>query len=300
MSNQQLAIMFADVSGSSRLYKAVGDELARALISEAVVRMLRAVNSHGGTLIKTIGDEVMARFPSAAQGLLAAVAMQRDAEMPIDGQMLPLRIGVNFGATLLENNDVFGEAVNDAAALVKIARARQIVTNASTLVHAPAELQSLCTVFDRVILKGGRDEEDISLVRWESPETTGSANATTVMGVVDTSTASPIVGGKLQLVYLGQNFAIAPELTPFHIGRDPAKCQLIIDSSFSSRDHSSIEYRRGKYVLVDHSTNGTYVQMRGHQDIYLRREEVPMTGSGEISIGQPLGTAPELTIVFEL
>lgn len=300
MSSHQFAIMFADVSGSSRLYKAVGDARARALVSEAVVRMLHAVNSYGGTLVKTIGDEVMARFPSAEQGIQAAIMMQRDAEQPIEGNLLPLRIGVNFGAAILENGDVFGEAVNDAAALVKIARARQIVSNAGTISQLSAGLQAVCTVFDRVVLKGGQHEEDISLVGWESPAQSGLSNATVVMGAVSAAAMLQQVAGSLHLSYLGQDCTVTPATAPFHLGRDPDKCQLAIDSSFASRDHCSIEFRRGKYVLVDHSTNGTYVHMTGSQDLFLRREELPLTGEGQISIGQPVGTAPELTIHFRL
>lgn len=300
MSQHQFAIMFADVSGSSRLYKSVGDARARSLVAQAVERMVQAVGSHGGLVIKTIGDEVMARFPSAEQAMQAAILMQRDAQTPIEGEWLPLRIGVNFGTAILESNDVFGEAVNDAAALVKIARARQVVSNASTIAHLSPQLQALCKVFDRVVLKGGRNEEDISLVAWESPEQIGGSSATVVMGAVTAASLVQQAVQGLRLKYLGQDMTVIPEATPFHLGRDTVKCQLPIDSSFASRDHCSIEYRRGKYVLVDHSTNGTYVQMSGSRDLYLRREELPLTGAGQISIGQPVGTAVELTIHFQL
>lgn len=300
MSRHQFAIMFADVSGSSRLYKVVGNVQARALVSEAVVRMLRAVRRYEGVLVKTIGDEVMARFPTAEQAIHAAIDMQREAETPIDGQILPLRIGVNFGATILENDDVFGEAVNDAAALVKIARARQIVTNADTIQCLPPVLRSLCTVFDRVILKGGQHEEEISRVAWEPAEGSGPSKATVVMTAINLHPVTPEAVDALELHYLGRQLVVTPATTPFHIGRDRHKCQLVIDSTSASRDHCQIEFRRGKYVLVDHSTNGTCVQMTGNKNLFLRREELPLTGEGEISIGQPVGTVPELTILFRL
>lgn len=295
MNRHDFAIMFADVSGSSRLYKAVGDSSARMLIAEAVSRMSNAVNRHGGTVVKTIGDEVMARFPSAEQAIDASIIMQRQSQLPIQGQILPLRIGVNFGPAILDNNDVFGEAVNDSAALVKIARARQIVTNASTVARLPAPLQALCTVFDHVVLKGGLVEEDISLVEWESTQENQSDK--TIIKGMSAVVVAPQANG-LKLRYFDADFEITPAKTPFRIGRD-AK-HLAIDSSFSSRDHCSIEFRRGKYVLVDHSTNGTYVKLNGSDQLYLRREELPLTSNGQISVGQPIGTAPELTINFEL
>jgi hypothetical protein len=295
MNRHDFAIMFADVSGSSRLYKEVGDNAARELIAEAVSRMISAVNNHGGSLIKTIGDEVMARFPSAEAGISAAISMQQQSQTPIKGQILPLRIGVNYGSTILDNNDVFGEAVNDSAALVKIARARQIVTNAGTIANLSASLQSHCSVFDRVILKGGLIEEDISLVNWETSDDHQS-DRTIIKGMTAVNVTPQT--GSLKLRYFELMFEITATTTPFKIGRDARN--IIIDSNFSSRDHCSIEFRRGKYVLIDHSTNGTYVKFNGSDELYLRREELPLTGSGQISIGQPTGTAPVLTIDFQL
>lgn len=295
MNRHDFAIVFADVSGSSRLYKEVGDASARTLIAEAVARMITVVNSHSGSVVKTIGDEVMARFPSAERAVTAAILMQQQAQNPINGQLLPLRIGVNFGSTILDNNDVFGEAVNDSAALVKIARARQIVTNAGTVIQLPPSLQKLCTVFDHVILKGGLIEEDISLVSWEISRQTQS-DKTIIKHIKAVNTA--LQANNLKLRYLDFKFEISALTTPFKIGRDSG--HMTIDSSFSSRDHCSIEFRRGKYVLVDHSTNGTYVRFNRSEELYLRREELPLTSSGYISIGQPIGTAPELTIEFQL
>lgn len=295
MNRHDFAIMFADVSGSSRLYKAVGDNVARALIAEAVSRMMQAVNKHGGTVIKTIGDEVMARFPTAEAGISAAITMQQQSQNPIEGQILPLRIGVNFGSTILENNDVFGEAVNDSAALVKIARARQIVTNAGTVSQLSSSLQDQCSVFDRVVLKGGQVEEAISLVHWETSEDNQS-DRTIIKGM--SAVVVPPPTGSLKLRYFELMFEVTAATTPFKIGRDAKN--IVIDSNFSSRDHCSIEFRRGKYVLIDHSTNGTYVKFNGGEELYLRREELPLTGSGQISIGQPTGTAPVLTIEFQL
>jgi adenylate cyclase len=296
MHPSSLAIMFADVSGSSGLYKAVGDAQARAIIAEAVSRMIDAVKTHDGTLVKTIGDEVMAHFPSADQAIAAAIDMQRASELPIQTRFLPLRIGVNFGPTLLEHGDVYGEAVNDAAALVKIARARQIVTNADTVSKLALDLASCCRVFDRVVLKGGKHEEDICVVAWEREQEQTVSNAT-VVGVLafDRSLVTA-----LQLRYFDQEIQVSLDKTPFHIGRGDDKCQLVIDSTFASRDHLHIEYRRGKFVLVDHSTNGTYVQVADSPALFLRREELPLSGRGFISVGQPLGTAPELILEFIL
>ena len=71
MSNESAAIMFSDVSGSSRLFKEVGDAEARAIISKVVSMMMNKTQAQNGTVIKTIGDEVMASFPTAQAALNA-------------------------------------------------------------------------------------------------------------------------------------------------------------------------------------------------------------------------------------
>ncbi len=283
---QRLAIMFADLAGSSALYKQLGDGQARPLVRQAVSRMALAVARHGGTVIKTIGDEIMASFPLAEQAVACALAMQRDTLHPIDGHLLPLRIGVNLGEALVEGGDVFGEAVNDAAALVKIARAHQILIREPTALALNPEQRRQLSLFDRVALKGGKTTENILLVSWED---NNHAHATMIMGAVPT--LSPAVPPRLQLQSAGQPMELTPEDCPLHIGRDRLRCRLHIDSPQASRDHCTIDYRRGKFVLLDHSTNGTYVRLASGRQVYLRREELPLVGSGDIGVGALPGHA---------
>jgi len=87
---------------------------------------------------------------------------------------------------------------------------------------------------------------------------------------------------------------------PFIIGRDHRKSHLHVDSSLASRDHCHIVIHRGKFVLVDHSTNGTYVKTPEQPEIYLRREELPLQGEGTISIGRRAHQDKELTIYYKV
>lgn len=62
-------------------------------------------------------------------------------------------------------------------------------------------------------------------------------------------------------------------------------CALIVEAGLVSRVHAKIEYRRGKFVLIDQSTNGTFVRSEDNREVYLRREEMPLLGRGHISLG---------------
>ena len=74
----ELAILFADVVGSTRIYEVMGDLRARDMVLTCVEIMRAATEQNHGTVIKTIGDEIMATFPTANDALNAASRMQHD------------------------------------------------------------------------------------------------------------------------------------------------------------------------------------------------------------------------------
>jgi len=127
MTKQDLecAILFADIAGSTRLYQAIGDERAQASVAACLSRLSDIAAGRDGVLIKTIGDEIMCRFPMADDALIAACEMHeslRDAPIPGD---LPIsvRIGTHYGPVILDDGDAFGDAVNVSARLRDVAKA---------------------------------------------------------------------------------------------------------------------------------------------------------------------------------
>jgi len=278
------AILFADIAGSSRLYKEAGDDQARALIAAALDEMTTIVGQQKGRIIKTIGDEIMAQFPSATNAIDAAIQIQRLRHK--SQPRLLARIGVHFGQTIEQGGDVFGEAVNDAAALVRIAKGGQIITSSDTVRTLGDRLKSQARRFDKIKLKGADESTVIYVIDWEH-ETTAT-EATQVMSAINDDTLTIPPGSLLELHYQNKRASITPNQTPFIVGRDHGIAHLQVLSTVASRDHFRIEYRRGKFVLADNSTNGTWVQLEGQEPIYLRREEVPLTGPGVISVGQAM------------
>lgn len=292
-------IMFADVSGSSSLYKEQGNVTAKQLIDMAVNLMCEITRGNNGTVVKTIGDEVMARFDRAEDACKAATAIQqqcREETRNQGGVGLSIRIGMDYGHTLMEGDDVFGDTVNDAAYVAKIARANQIVITEALVEALPPQLRGSCQEFDRVNIKGESSASVIYRFLWEPPSE--ESNATTVMPV--TQITRTVASRQLRLEYGDQVFVISDDDLPFVVGRDHRKAHLHIDSSLASRDHCHIELRRGKFVLIDHSTNGTYVKTPDQPEIYLRREELPLMGEGTITLGRRAEQAPELTIRYRL
>src|ERR1051326_9097801 len=123
---QNCAVMFADLAGSTALYDKLGDASAKAAVQAAMDRMGVITRSNGGTVVKTIGDEVLAWYPTADQAAAAAVAMQLDPSLRLAGAV-GLRIGFHLGEVIADSNDIFGDVVNVAARLTGSARTGQIL-----------------------------------------------------------------------------------------------------------------------------------------------------------------------------
>lgn len=289
--------MFADVSGSSVLYKRVGNEAAKATIDDAVQFMTALTIVHEGTLVKTIGDEIMARFNLVSQACEAAIAIQQRSIKEPRLKDLGIRIGIAYGEVLITSNDVFGDRVNDAACVAHIARANQIVITQSVVDVMDNSLRRDCQMFDRINIKGETEKTLIYRLEWEH---SGKDNrATMVMPIHDITRF--VDKFQLELVVNDRTIALLPEQTPFHIGRDPHKAQLLIETELASREHCHIEFRRGKYVLADHSTNGTYVYLDEQTPpIYLRREELPLQGQGFIGLGQTVTATTPWALHFKV
>jgi class 3 adenylate cyclase len=124
-----VTILFTDVEGSTALTQRLGDARTRELLREHERLVREALKSHGGAEVKTMGDGFMASFSSATKALECAIAMQRafaehnqSAEEPIR-----VRIGLNAGEPIAEDDDLFGTAVNLAARICAHAEAGQIL-----------------------------------------------------------------------------------------------------------------------------------------------------------------------------
>ncbi len=122
-------ILFTDVEGSTALTQRLGDAKARDLLREHERIVREALKAHGGSEVKTMGDGFMASFSSATKALECAIAVQRafaqhneSAEEPI-----MVRVGLNAGEPIAEDDDLFGTAVNLAARICAHAEAGQIL-----------------------------------------------------------------------------------------------------------------------------------------------------------------------------
>jgi len=280
-SEHELAVLFADISGSTRLYEKLGDAEALHAVDRCIKRMERTVEGYQGRIIKTIGDELMVSFPSADAAFQAAVDMQqRVLDLPpVSGVKLAIRVGFHFGPVIEENNDLFGDSVNTAARMAGLAKAGQIITNAQSLESISPLLRASTRDIDRLPVKGKAEEMHIVEVLWqESEELTMKAPS------IDTGAAPVSTVVRLCVRHRGKAYLLDDKASSLTLGRGN-DCDVIIDDRKASRSHAKIERRRDKYVLIDQSTNGTFVAVEGEAEVFLRREEVVLRNKGLIAFG---------------
>jgi len=288
----QLAVLFADVCGSTQLYETLGDTRARAIVARCIAAMADVTRRHGGTVVKTIGDEVMATFPTADAAGDAAVAMQQGitGQMAVDGRPLAIRIGFHVGAALLEEADVFGDAVNLASRVAAQAKPGQILTTGATAALLAEPARSACRQIDLAQLRGKQQQIAIFELVWRTEDATLMRAPWTAQQPAAAGRLAFLCGGSL--LELGEGY---PTLT---IGRDEQN-DLVLRSPIVSRLHARIEYRRGRFVLTDQSANGTYVVADDGTKTYVHRDDHVLTGAGTLGLGEAVAPGSEVLVRYQ-
>lgn len=296
-STDQLTILFADIAGSTRLYDTFGDIKARDLISDCLSLLKKRVGENDGTAVKTIGDELLCTFLTPNQAAEAAIQMHET--ISFDPKMMKanihLRVGFHHGEVLREPGDVFGEAVNVAARMVGLARSDQIITNKETLAMMKKALRHRARIIDRTRVRGKDGIMEIHEMIWGKPE-----QMTVTSSLTEEVLASLTAKQKyLQIRYRSHRILVEDERPILTMGRGMAN-HLIIDDSLVSRMHARIELRHSRFMLIDHSTNGTFLKPRNEAPVILRRDETQLRNEGRIGLGQKVDTDHPLTIRYRI
>jgi adenylate cyclase len=290
-------ILFADVSGSTRLFETKGDVEARRLIAGVLDALTTICQQHGGRVIKTIGDEIMCTLPGALNGLLAACDMQRKMARDINfvRDNLAVRIGLHHGDALEEKDgDVYGDAVNTAARMASLAKREQIVTTAATvngIMGKAPETRSL----GRARVSGKLLPIEIVDVIWQE-DTSGMTMVQSAIRIGEP--AGQKQGAKLRLRHRGKLMELNENSEPFMMGREGSN-NLMVEADWVSRTHAQIEFKRGHFMITDRSTNATYVRIGEDDELRVHRDELHLRKSGTISMGQSVAINTNDVIYFE-
>ncbi|CUA89922.1 Adenylate cyclase, class 3 [Chelatococcus sambhunathii] len=277
----EIGILFGDISGSTQLYEVLGDRAALAAIEGCLRAATGVVTAHGGAVVKTIGDELMAAFPDPAAMFDAALAMQRCMETqagPEGAKRLALRIGFHYGPAIRTGADYFGNTVNVAARMVQIARAGQIITSGDLAGLLPPAQRAATRELTRFSVKGKSEATRIVEVVWQE---SGGLTAVDVLSRSPPTVLRPLLQldcAGIVLIFEGER-----EVT---LGRDAGN-DLVVAHDRVSRRHATLGLRRDRWMLTDHSTNGSFIAFDGEPERPLHLDAIDLHGAGTIGLGQP-------------
>lgn len=292
--SSKLAVLFADICGSTSMYDTLGDGLARRLIASCIALMVEEVTAQHGVLIKTIGDEIMCSFPTAESAFKAACAMQNRVKNNRfeNGTVIRVRIGFHFGEVICEGNDVFGDTVNVAARIASLAKADKILTSQNVVDSLPRMLQYKTQPIMSAELKGKQEETAIFMVEWQEDEERTRISFVPAM-------RKPEAVHELTLSYANHTYKVNKDRKSLVVGRGDS-CDIVVPCNFASRQHARFELRAGKFSIVDQSTNGSYVRSEQGNVTHITNQEMILQNSGAISLGQKFSDKPTELIVFSV
>jgi class 3 adenylate cyclase/tetratricopeptide (TPR) repeat protein len=177
---REVTIMFTDIKGSTAYFETRGDINGLSMVFRHNELLFPIIKHHQGTVIKTIGDSIMASFPDALHGVKAAIEMQQtlfshNAKHQVQDQ-IQIRIGLNGGRGIVENRDIFGDVVNLAARIESLAEPGQILISQTVYEAVKQADDIICRYFDSTKVKGKEESVEVYHVIWGEEEVVSGSN----------------------------------------------------------------------------------------------------------------------------
>ena len=271
-----LAVLVVD---DLRLHEKLGEPEARTFIDRCVKRVTHAAESFGGRVAEVGHAEVIADFSCADDALKAALEMlRRVADLPpVSGIKLDLRIGFSFGASVGREGGLPVTVVGTAKSLAEMAKPGQIAAciRAQAALSPPIAARYDAHCRDWQVVESERAAESAQLAK---PEAGGMV-------------ADPSRPKGLMLKFSGNIYVLDDEHPEIRIGRDEEN-HLVLHGRFASRFHATIKRRGNDIILIDTSTNGTFVSFKDDAPhLLLIQRECVLQGCGVLSFS----TADPLT-----
>lgn len=285
--------MFADIVGSTRLYETMGDEVAEKLVTTTLRQLSDIIGKCGGVTIKTGGDDVMCRFSCGEHALDAAREMHlflAAQTAPSRDYRIAIRIGAHQGPVIESDGDLYGDAVNLAARVGALARGGKTLISGYSYEQLSEASRKRCRLFTTTTVKGKEQPIDVYDVVWEQTD-----ELTRIVG----NEAKNAMQSVLVIRYQDNIIRMSVNtVTGTTIGRGQ-DCDLVIPSQQASRLHCRIECNRGKYIFIDNSSNGSYIN-HNQAELFFHQEQVALQGDGYISLGEPSADNADFLLHYSL
>lgn len=268
-------VLVVAVSGGEEQRPASTEPAVTLAIARCVEAVESTARTSGGRVVRRRGAQLFALFATADAAAGAACAMQHEAARLLPAGGLGLRCALHAGLARQRGYEVCGEAIDVAAQLCSRAESGQIVISDQAISTLGVGLRyAVCAP----PVKSGAPLGELD---WRA------------MGKECLAAFSMRRRPELRLTYRYNSLLRRREADALTIGRDP-DCELCIDMRLASRRHCTIERRGDKFVLRDHSTNGTFVTFEEGREVRLRADEIELHDRGWLSFGVSRLLAEEL------
>jgi class 3 adenylate cyclase/pSer/pThr/pTyr-binding forkhead associated (FHA) protein len=199
---RNIIVLFTDIKGSTAYFEKYGDTAGLLMVSTCNDAISEIVREHGGKVIKTIGDAVMASFEDCAEAVTAAIKMQNkiysDSQQKPEQDRVSIRIGMNYGLGIVKPDDVFGDVVNVASRVESVGAPEQIVISDTVYEKVAGTNKFKLHALGRFALKGKGENRELYEVQWTDRNPPKRAAAHTI--VMSSSKAAAVPKYKLQRI----------------------------------------------------------------------------------------------------
>jgi len=274
-----VAVVVADISGSTSLYESVGNAEALTQIDGCLELLRQIIWTYEGHFIHSKGDDVLCVFNDPQNALDAVISMLDKT----GGSALQLHAGIDFGQVILSRGDVFGDCVNVTSRLADLANSGEVLCSQQLFEVLDEAGRSKLRFFESLQFKGKADE---SRVYAYSGATLGQqtqiflTDLPKVEDIPEETVAEQNFGVEL---CIGGRMVHSFQTGIIKLGR-AEDCDLVVPKAWVSRYHAALEIRQNHLYLRDTSSNGTYICIKGQIPILARREVVLLPNLCELSL----------------
>ncbi|PAT00832.1 MAG: hypothetical protein BSR46_00285 [Candidatus Dactylopiibacterium carminicum] len=300
-------ILVAEVSGDQPLHGKLGSVETQRAVERCRNRAERAIEAYLGKHIKAEGRQLIAHFPRGENAALAAFDMRDRVRQlpPVSGVALAINIAVHARTTEDPADDV-------AQSLARVCPSGQILVSEEAAEGFPPNIREQLGTADLdappdlypqplYVFRTGATLAG-TMAKAGEPATAPAASTSPAPAArSDAETVARPVGmrGSLMLRHNKNNLSVSDRQPVVLAGREEGN-DLVIADRRASRHHARIEWRQNHFILIDTSTNGTYmVDDEGHE-VVLRRGETDLPKRGRIGFGYSPTEVGAEVVFFDL
>ncbi len=196
-------VVFADLFGSTGAFEALGNARATLAVTQVTNWIAKVVESHGGRVVKMLGDGVLTLFDDNPSAINAVVALQRThqqrmTEIPLANRM-PIRIGVAGGDVEMVDGDCYGDAVNIASRLSDLSGPHQIWANSAALKDTDEAEGVRFRMLGPISIRGRAEPCTVYQVEWQEDVTSDFLTVQADLDPLLDGAQTDVLGGQIEL-----------------------------------------------------------------------------------------------------